>query len=42
MQKKYCEHCRAIYSKAEICEFCGRTEMKPIIIEVQSGEKNRE
>lgn len=35
MEKYYCEHCRLIYNKKEICKVCGSLAGNKIQIEVQ-------
>ncbi len=35
MEKKYCIHCKTLYTKVTICYVCGKSEFQEIKIDVQ-------
>ncbi|SFA99258.1 hypothetical protein SAMN04488577_2056 [Bacillus sp. cl95] len=41
MEKFYCERCRLLYNKEEICKICGEVATKKIKIEVQNQKEKK-
>ncbi len=42
MEKKYCIHCRALYSKVSICSICGKSEFQEIKILIHHQEQSNQ
>lgn len=40
MEKKYCIHCRTLYTKETICYKCGKSEFQGIKILVQHQSRS--
>lgn len=40
LEKKYCIHCRTLYSKESICGICGKSEFQDIKIMIHHQEQS--
>lgn len=40
MEKKYCIHCRSLYTKETVCNICGKSEFQEIKIVIQHQKQS--